>query len=158
MKSNDLSTVDNRQTGFIIYDCDEPGCVKRFCRFKNLINHHDRGDHIYKLNKVRLRDKAIELFQSGTESLTPRSMQQLHNFKVVYNTSTNISDEESTGEEEQETINYKLKQAWALIEPTTSIRFSADQVKFLREKYEQGRMNGSKWDVNAVFEVWYFYF
>ena len=81
--SNNSSTVDDRQTGFITYDCDEPGCVKRFYCFKNLINHHDRGDRVYKLDKVRLRDKAIELIKSGTKNITPRSIQQLHNFNIA---------------------------------------------------------------------------
>jgi hypothetical protein len=158
VKSKGSSSVYNRQTSFITYDCDQPGCIKRFCRFKNLINHHDRGDHVYKPDKVRLRDKAIQLFKTGAESIKPYPIQRLHNFKVVYNTSTSSFDEESTTDDEPETINYELKQGWALIEPTTNIRFSPEQVIFLNEKYEDGRNNGSKWDANAVFEVWRFCF
>lgn len=157
VKSKSSSSMDKRPTGFTTYDCDEPGCVKRFFRFKNLVNHHDRGDHVYKPDKIRLRDKAVELFKAGTESIKPYSIQQMHNFKIVYNTSAKDSDEESTSDDEPEIINFELKQGWALMEPITNIRFSPDQVKFLNEKYEQGRINGSKWDVNAVFEVWYFY-
>jgi hypothetical protein len=153
VKSKSLSSGYNRQTGCVTYDCDQPGCVKRYRRFKNLINHHDRGDHVYKPDKVRLRDKAIQLFKTGTESVKPRPMQQLHNFKIVSNTSTSSSDEESSIDDESEITNYTLQQGWALVEPHTNIRFSPYQIKFLNEKYNEGRNNGSKWDANAVFEV-----
>ena len=152
-KSKGSSAMHKHPTGFITYDCDEPVCVKRFFRFKNLVNHHDRGDHIYKPDKIKLRDKAVELFQAGTEGIKPNSIQQMHNFKVVYNTSAKDSDEDSTSDDEPETVSYELNQGWALMKSITSIRFSPDQDKFLNEKYEQGRINGSKWDVNAVFEV-----
>ena len=67
VKSKSSSSASNHQSGFITFDCDQPGCIKRYCRFKNLINHHDRGDHVYKPDKVRLRDKAIQLFKNGIE-------------------------------------------------------------------------------------------
>ena len=132
MNSKDLSPVDKYRTGFITYDCDELECVKRFFRFKNLVKHHDRSDHVYKPDKVRLRDKAVELFKAGTESIETYSTQQLHDFKSVYNISTKNSDEESTGNGEPQTINCELKQRWALVEPITNIRFSPDQVKLMK--------------------------
>jgi len=154
VESKGSSFTYNDQTGFNTFDCDQPGCIKRFRRYRNLVNHHARGDHVFKPDKVRLRDKAVQLFKCGIESVKPHQIQQLNNFKVVSNTAVNSSDEKSISDDEPDTINHEiLQQGWALLEPNTNIRFSPDQIKFLNEKYEEGRNNGSKWDANAVFEV-----
>ncbi len=71
MEAADSSLTNNRQTGFNTFFGDEPGCVKRFVRFQNLVNHHARGDHVFKPDKVKLRDKAIQLFKSGVEQKIP---------------------------------------------------------------------------------------
>jgi hypothetical protein len=160
-ESNNSLFISNRQTGFITFFCDEPGCIKRFFRFQNLVNHHDRGDHIFKPEKLRIRDKVIQLFKSGIEQVKPHQAHQIHDFKIVSNTSTDRfdeqstsnSDEQSTSEDETETIMYELQQGWALVEPNNNTRFSPEQLNYLNEKYEEGQNNGSKWDANAVFEV-----
>ena len=53
---------------------------------------------------VRLRDKTVELIKAGTDSIEPYSIQQLHDFKSIYSTSTKNSDEESTSDGEPQTI------------------------------------------------------
>jgi hypothetical protein len=91
----------------------------------------------------------------------PHQAHQIHDFKIVSNTSTDRfdeqstsnSDEQSTSEDETETIMYELQQGWALVEPNNNTRFSPEQLNYLNEKYEEGQNNGSKWDANAVFEV-----
>ncbi|CAF1472623.1 unnamed protein product, partial [Rotaria sordida] len=152
MESNSSSFIGSRRTGFTTFFCDEPECIKRFVRFQNLVNHHARGDHILKPDKLKLYDKAIQLFKSGIEQVKPHQAYQLHNFKIVSNTSTSSSDEESTNDDETETITYELGQCWALVEPNNNTRFSPEQINFLNKKYEEGKNNGSKWDANAVFE------
>jgi hypothetical protein len=148
------SSSANQSSRFRTFDCDHPGCVKRFARFSNLVNHHARGDHLFIQEKVRLRDKAVELFKDGIERTQSHKIQSIHNFTIIHNASDPGSCTEDSGNDdainsEQDT----LQQGWALQEPSLNARFSPDQVKFLTEKYTEGEMNGSKWDPNAVFEV-----
>lgn len=158
---NNSSFASARQTGFTTFFCDEPGCIKRFFRFQNLINHHIRGDHVFKPDKLKIHDRAIQLFKSGIEQVTPHQTHLTHGFKIISNASrdnfdeqsTSSSEEQSMDEEENETIPYELQQGWALVEPSSNTRFSSEQINYLNEKYEEGKSNGSKWDANAVFEV-----
>jgi hypothetical protein len=150
MESNNSSFTNNRQTGFNTFFCDEPGCVKRFVRFQNLVNHHARGDHIFKPDKVRLRDKAIQLFKSGVEQAKPHQIQQLQNFTIVSNLSTGSSSEQSGSNDETKENIHKLQQGWALLDLSDKKSFSNQQINYLNEKYEEGKANGSKWDANAV--------
>lgn len=154
------SSAGKTSSHFITFDCDEPGCIKRYYRYKNLVNHHARGDHVYKLDKVRLRDKAVELFKHGTERIQKNQIDRLHNFKITQKITPTNDDDLSTSEEEQSSDRREgrqtepnLEQGWALLEQTRVIRFSPDQVKFLNEKYDEGARNGSKWDPSAVAEV-----
>ena len=150
VESNNSSFMNNRQTGFDTFFCDEPGCIKRFVRYQNLINHHARGDHVFKPDKVKLRDKAIQLFKSGIEQTKPHQIQQLHNFKIVSNSSTDISDKQSVNDDETGIIAHQLQKGWALLDPSDKTCFSNEQIKYLNEKYEEGKANGSKWDATAV--------
>ncbi|CAF2871114.1 unnamed protein product, partial [Rotaria sp. Silwood2] len=86
------------------------------------------------------------------EQVKSHQTYQLHNFKIVSNISTSSSDEESTTDDETETITYELRQGWTLIEPNNNTRCSPEQINFLNKKYEEGKNNGSKWNANAVFE------
>jgi hypothetical protein len=106
----------DRQSSFSTFDCDHPGCIKRFFRYKNLVDHHARADHVYKPDKVRLRDKAIQLFKNGVEAVKPNQIHQLHNFTVISNTSNSTSDDEqsTSSDDEVESTNYILQHGWAL--------------------------------------------
>lgn len=162
-KSTNSSFVDDRQAGFTTFFCDEPGCIKRFFRFQNLVNHHARGDHLFKPDKLKIRDRVIQLFKSGIEQVKPHQTILTHGFKVISNASRDHFDEQSTSssseqsmdEEENENIPYDLQQGWALLELNSNTRFSSEQIDYLNEKYEEGQNNGSKWDASAVFEVNY---
>ena len=96
---------------------------------------------LYNYSKMVLKD------------VKPSQSRQLHNFKLIDNASSSGSDEESTNDDEPDTLNNELEQGWALIEQTINTRFSPEQVKFLQEKFEEGKNNGSKWDPKSVFEV-----
>ena len=136
---------DNRPLSFNSFDCDEPGCIKHFFRFQNLMNHHFRGDHVYKSDKTRLRDKAIYMFKDGVENVKSNRIPNLQNLSNVSNAlDPSINTEQSPDRHEAKFDGYKLSQGWALLEPAANIRLSPDQIKFLNEKYEEGEKNGCK--------------
>ena len=151
---DNTSMHDHRPLSFNSFDCDEPGCIKRFFRFQNLMNHHFRGDHVYKPDKTQLGDKAIYMFQDGVENVKSNRIPNLLNLSNVSNALNAIMHtEQSPDRHETERDGYILSQDWALLEPAANIRLSSDQIKFLNEKYEEGEKNGCKWHPNAVFEV-----
>lgn len=160
MKSSSSSSTIIVKKGFTTFCCDEPGCIKQYFRFSNLVNHHARGDHLFKPDKIRIRDKAIQLFKNGVEQVKPHQSQQLHNFKILSSASTSSSDEESDIDDEEsgsdddtEIVTHELQKGWALKESRNVTRFSNKQISYLNEKFEEGKKNGSKWNPNAVFEV-----
>ena len=78
--------VDNAPTSsstFVTFNCSTAGCVKQYRRFSNLIKHHARGDHVFKPDKVTLRDHAILMYKDRAESVKPNQTHELNHFNLV---------------------------------------------------------------------------
>lgn len=153
MQSRNSSSILTGKKGFTTFSCDEPGCIKQYFRFSNLVNHHARGNHVFKPDKVRILDKAIQLFKSGVEQVKPHQFQQLHSFKILSTASTSSSEDESDNNDDTESTKYELQKGWALKESRNGKRFSNKQINYLKEKFDEGKRNGSKWNPTTVFEV-----
>jgi hypothetical protein len=55
----EVDESSNLTSAFVTFNCSVPGCVKQYRRYNNLVKHHDRGDHLFKPDKLNLRDRAI---------------------------------------------------------------------------------------------------
>ena len=59
-------------TGFYVFDCTDPQCIKQFCRYSNLENHLSTDKHVYKSTKIPLLDQAKLFYTRLIESDTSR--------------------------------------------------------------------------------------
>lgn len=153
--SMDVDDPPAHDSAFVTFNCSIPGCVKQYRLYSNLVKHHARGDHLFKPDKITLRDRAILMYKDRAESVKPNPIHQLNNFTVVNSTSIS-SDDDSDDDEYQKQDNknhYYEQQGWALSEPKAIIRYSPEQIKYLTEKYNEGEANGHKWNPSAVSSV-----
>jgi hypothetical protein len=74
----------DRSSAFVTFNCSTPGCVKQYRLFSNLVKHHDRGDHLFMPDKIKLRDRAILMYKDRAESVKPTQIHQLNNFTLVH--------------------------------------------------------------------------
>ena len=153
--SMDVDEPLDQCPAFVTFNCSTAGCVKQYRLYNNLVKHHARGDHLFKPDKVTLRDRAILMYKDRAESIKPNSIHQLNNFTVVNSTSL-LSDDDSENDEHQKQDNEDHnheQQGWALSELKATIRYSPEQIKYLTEKYNEGETNGYKWNPSSVASV-----
>lgn len=150
--SMDVDDQHDCSSTFITFNCLTPGCVKQYRFYSNLVKHHARGDHLFKSDKVTLRDRAILMYKDRAESVKPNFIHQLNNFTVINSTSISSDDNSDDDEHEKEdNEDYKFEQhGWALSEPRTMIHYTPEQVKYLTDKYNEGETSGHKWNPSAV--------
>ena len=159
MSSDDDTAMEvddpqDRSPGFVTFDCSTPGCVKQYRLFSNLVKHHDRGDHLFMPDKIKLRDRAILMYKDHAESVKPTKVHQLNNFTLVH--STSVSSDDNDDDEPQKEVNnnrHYQQQGWALSESKTVTRYSPEQIKYLTDKYNEGEASGHKWNSSAVSSV-----
>ena len=149
--SMDVDEPLDQCPAFVTFNCSTPGCVKQYRLYNNLVKHHARGDHLFKPDKVTLRDRAILMYKDRAESIKPNPIHQLNNFTVVNSTSL-LSDDDSENDEHQKQDNEDHnheQQRWALSEPKATIHYPPEQIKYLTEKYNEGETNGYKWNPSS---------
>ena len=130
-----------------------PGCVKQYRLYSNLVKHHDRGDHLFKPDKVTHRDRAILMYKDRADSVKPNPIYQLSNFSVVHSTSISSDDDDYEHQKQENNTHDHEQQGWALSEHKAITRYSPEQIKYLTEKYNEGEASGHKWNPSAVSSV-----
>ena len=102
--SMDVDEPPDQCSTFVTFNCSTPGCVKQYRLYSNLVKHYPRDDHLFKPDKVTLRDLAILMYKDRAESIKPNPIHQLNNFTVVNLTSLS-SDDDSENDEHQKQNN-----------------------------------------------------
>ena len=149
--------VDNAPTNssaFVTFNCSTAGCVKQYRRFSNLIKHHARGDHVFKPDKVTLRDRAILMYKDRAESVKPNQIHELNHFNLVSSASMSSDDDDDEAndgrEKQDDNSQAHEEQGWALSESKSAVRYSPDQIRYLTQKYDEGEASGQKWNPSTV--------
>jgi hypothetical protein len=150
----DIGNAPVDSSAFVTFNCSTAGCVKQYRRFGNLIKHHARGDHVFKPDKVTLRDRAILMYKDRAESVKPNQIHELNHFNLVSSTSMSSDDDDDDANDERKeqvdtTLNQE-EQGWALSESKSAIRYSPDQIRYLTQKYDEGEASGHKWNPATV--------
>lgn len=149
----EVDESSNLTSAFVTFNCSVSGCVKQYRRYTNLVKHHDRGDHLFKPDKLNLRDRAIRMYKDRAESVKPIPIHQLKNFNIIHSTSMSDDDDSDEIEDEANNNHYYEQQGWALSESKNVTRYSPEQIKYLTDKYDEGEASGHKWNPSAVSAV-----
>ena len=126
--SMDVDEPPEQCSAFVTFSCSTTGCVKQYRHYSNLVKHHARGDHLFKPDKVILRDRAILMYKDRAESIKLNPIHQMNNFTVVNSTSLS-SDDDSENDEHKKQDNEDHKheqQGWALSEPKATVPYSSE--------------------------------
>ena len=149
--------VDNppaNTSAFVTFNCSSAGCVKQYRRFSNLVKHHARGDHLFKPDKVSLRDRAMLMYKDRAESVKPNQIHELNHFSLVASSSMSSDDddddENNERQEQGDNTQSPEAQGWALAENKPAVRYSPDQIRYLTQKYDEGEASGHKWNPSTV--------
>ena len=127
-------------TGFYIFDCTDPQCIKQFRRYSNLENHLLTGKHIYKSTKIPLVDRAKLLYKQLIENDTSRIPITLNQLNSTFPTDELL-------------LTNQLMQGWALPRKKPPTRYSNDVVSFLTAAFDEGVSTSKKWDPAALSQV-----
>lgn len=151
----EVDESSNFTSAFVTFSCSVPGCVRQYRLYSNLVKHHDRGDHLFKPDKVTLRDRAIRLYKDRADSVKPVPIHQLKNFNIVHSTSVSDADDDDVDGPQNKSNRkcYFEQQGWALSESKNISRYSPEQIKYLTDKYDEGEASGHKWNSSAVSSV-----
>ncbi len=130
----EVDDTSDRGSAFVTFNCSTPGCVKQYRLYSNLVEHHARGDHLFKPDKMTLRDRAILMYKDRAESVKPNLIHQLNNFSMVNSTSISSDDDDDEHQKEENNGHNYEQQGWALFEHKAIIRYSPEQIQYLTEK------------------------
>ena len=119
-------TVKPRLTssGYHLFDCPNPLCIKTFRRQHNLDHHLTTGNHLFKPTRRPLLDTSKLLFQEKLESDTAQATISLQHFNAVAASSA--------------VATFERGQGWALFKPKPKMMFTPEQKTFLTSLYDEG--------------------
>ena len=153
----EIDHAPTNSSAFVTFNCSTAGCVKQYRRFSNLIKHHARGDHVFKPDKVTLRDRAILMYKDRAESVKPNQIHELNRFNLVSSKSMSSDDDDDDAdagsEKQDDNSQHHEERGWALSESKSAVRYSPDQIRFLTQKYDEGEASGHKWNPSTVASV-----
>jgi preprotein translocase subunit Sec61beta len=130
--------VEDSSTGFIVFRCNDPQCIKWYRSIVRCEDHIATGQHVYPEVKLSLVDTAVTQYKIKTDQI------HLH---------TNLTSTTNFASLPGSSSPYLLTEGWALIQSKSTKRFSPDQIAFLVEKYDEGEKSGNKWNPAAVVAV-----
>ena len=150
----EIDNTPTNRSALVTFNCSTAGCVKQYRRFSNLIKHLARGDHVFKPDKVTLRDCAILMYKDRAESVKPNQIHELNHFNLVSSTSMSSDDDDDDANDERKNQDDNNRnhegQGWALSESKSAVRYSPDQIRYLTQKYDEGEASGHKWNPSTV--------
>ena len=124
----EIDNTPTNRSAFVTFNCSTVDCVKQYLRFSNLIKHHARGDHVFKLDKITLRDRAILMYKDHAESVKPNQIHELNHFNLVSSTSMSSDDDDDDANDERKNQDDNNRnheeQGWALSESKSAVRYS----------------------------------
>ena len=129
-------------SGFYLFDCVHPKCIKQFRRYFNLEKHLTIGKHVFTPTTLPLLDRAKLLYKEQIENDSNRVSISLNQFNKFLSTNT-------------PSIGTIRSQGWALLLKKPPTHYSSDVVNFLENAFDEGAMTGNKWDPTALSQVGY---
>ena len=131
-----LSTKRSEQGNFVFfYECNiEQGCTTTFVKFSNLINHILVGKHRRVIEKLSLKDTAMEMYHSKLEEIENRRI-----ISLDMNLIDMIDDEISP-----------LSKGSALSTRKSNTEFSDKQREYLKKKFNEGVEDVKQWKLRGV--------
>ncbi|CAF1659899.1 unnamed protein product, partial [Adineta ricciae] len=124
-------------SGFNLFDCPHPKCVKQFRRYFNLDKHLTIGKHTFAPTTVPLIDKAKLFYKGLIENDSNRVSFSLNQFNSLLSKTTSP------------TSTTRL-QGWALPQKKPPTHYSIDVLNFLESAFNEGVVTGNKWDPAAL--------
>ena len=98
----------------VLFECNEEGCIKKFLKYSNLIQHLASRKHVRKPERYLLKDTAIRLYHSKLKYIENQEMVSLlletSNIKNIL--------------EANEKYESPLTEEWALLKERKSIRLN----------------------------------
>lgn len=111
-------------SGYHLFDCPNPLCIKTFRRRHNLDHHLTTGNHVFKPTRSSFLDTAKLLVKEKLETNTAQAIITLQHFNFVAASSAVAAFERTQG--------------WALFEPKPKMMFNPEQKQFLTDLYVEG--------------------
>jgi hypothetical protein len=130
--------VEDSSTGFVVFRCSDPQCIKWYRSLVRCEDHIVAGEHVYPNDKPSLFDAAITKFKAKADRI------DFHG---------DLTSAATTASSASTSSSSFLNEGWALIKQRTSRRFTPEQIAYLVEKYEEGERSGNKWNPAAVASV-----
>ena len=130
--------VEDSSTGFVVFRCSDPQCIKWYRSLVRCEDHIVAGEHIYPNDKSSLLDAAVTKLKAKADRI---------DFHGDLTSATTTASSASTSS------SSFLNEGWALIKQKPGRRFTPDQIAFLVEKYDEGEKSGNKWNPAAVASV-----
>lgn len=127
--------VEDSSTGFLTFRCNDTQCQRWFRSMDRCEDHIISGKHVYCKVKLSLLDTAVRTYESQTDKIGSHSAVA---FPMANLGSPAVDTFRSLGE------------GWALPQQKSRKRFSAEQISFLVQKYDEGERTGNKWNPATV--------
>ena len=128
-KERDLSkrSTSTSQSAYVshLFDCYEEGCIKKFLKPGNLVNHLITGKHHRLPERTSLRDTGIQIYASKLERIGQREL-------------VSISLQNITNAANRDPITYNLIEGWALPKGRKVTRLNPKQIGYLTNKFNDG--------------------
>ncbi|CAF3310118.1 unnamed protein product [Rotaria sp. Silwood2] len=124
-------------SGFYLFDCPHPKCIKQFRRYFNLEKHLTIGKHVFMQTTVPLLDRAKLLYKELIDNDSNRISISLNQFNNLISTTTS-------------SIGTIRSQGWALPQKKPPTHYSSDVVNFLESAFNEGVVTDNKWDPAAL--------
>uniref|UniRef100_A0A914CU43 C2H2-type domain-containing protein n=1 Tax=Acrobeloides nanus TaxID=290746 RepID=A0A914CU43_9BILA len=123
-----------------LYQCPEPGCIKRYTYWGNFMSHLMLGKHKKMAEKTTLFDFSLNLYKMKLEELDiQRTLPIINEPMDIFQ---NLDREETP-----------LPEGWALKKKRTKTNFTPKQTAFLDECFQKKMLTGSKLDASQVEEL-----
>jgi len=124
----------------VLFDCPEPNCIRKYQFYGNLIRHLAGGKHQYKPERETMQDVVQSMFKKKLETIYTAT-DEVHSFMI---------DESQARTSQCVASQHPLQRGWALGEPTVNVRFNRNQVSWLNEKFDHGKVTGHKFHAGEL--------
>ena len=140
-KQRDLSkqSTNVRTDTYIsrLFECYEEGCVKKFLKPGNLVNHLVIGKHQRLPERISLKDIGIQIYASKLERIGQREL-------------VSVAIQSAVSNSNQDSIKSTLTDGWALPKVRKVTRLTPKQIEYLTNKFNDGIKNSIRWKPEAV--------
>lgn len=135
--TKDLNTNNEPKSRNKLFYCDYEGCICRFLNYGNLLRHITNGNHDKRVEKLPMKDLAMITYKSKLDTVDNQELLSLELDRISLSQTdyTNIP---------------LLNKGWALPLPRKVQRLTPKVRQFLKEKFDDGEINGIRWQPEAV--------